>query len=136
MCRYCDYVLFNEFKEHHETKCPFRKSTYCSFCSVYGHPDSDCPCPPPEDTRKPQYVEQLLPAHLVTSYNIASATLIKHEPSPIPRHNVIELENNVDTIKRYVLSVVGGIPTKAREDDLRRTLAEYARKNNKVVHWV
>jgi hypothetical protein len=133
MCRYCHYIPFSEFKEHAESQCPYRKSSYCSFCAVYGHPETDCPCPPPESTRMPQYVEQLIPSHLVRSYNITTATPIASQPAPIPRRDVIELIDNVDSIKRYLLSVIGGIPTKAKEEDLRRTLADYAKKKNKMV---
>jgi hypothetical protein len=137
MCRYCDYIPFSEFKEHLETHCPYRKSCYCSFCSVYGHPESDCPCPPPEHFRKPEYVEQLLPSHLVKSYNISTATpLPTSKPTEITRYDVIELTDSVECIKRYLLSVIGGIPSKAREDDLRRRLAEYAKKHNKMVLFV
>jgi hypothetical protein len=78
-------------------------------------------------------VEQLIPSHLVRSYNIKTATPITSAPAPIPRRDVIELIDNVDSIKRYLLSVIGGIPTKAKEDDLRRTLADYAKKKNKIV---
>jgi hypothetical protein len=134
MCRHCDYIPFSEFKEHSEQNCPYRKSTYCSFCAVYGHPESDCPCPPPDHLRKPQYLEQLIPSHLVKSYNISTATpLPTSTPSSISRYNVIELIDTPESIKRYLLSVVGGIPTKAREEDLRRTLTEYAKKNNKMI---
>ncbi len=137
MCRHCDYIPFSEFKEHSETQCPYRKASYCSFCSVYGHPENDCPCPPPDHFRKPQYVEQLLPSYLVKSYNISSATpLPGFASSPIPRYDVIELIDSPECIKRYLLSVVGGIPTKAREEDLRRTLTEYAKKHNKVVLFI
>jgi hypothetical protein len=136
MCRYCDYIPFSEFKDHSEHQCPYRKSTYCSFCAVYGHPESDCPCPPPEHLRKPQYIEQLIPSHLVKSYNISTATPITAEPAQTTRYNVIELIDTAESIKRYLLSVIGGIPTKAREEDLRRTLTEYAKKNNKLILFV
>jgi hypothetical protein len=136
MCRHCDYIPFSEFKEHSEFQCPYRKSTYCSFCAMYGHPESDCPCPPPDHLRKPQFIEQLLPAHLVKSYNISTATPIKSTPTDIPRYNIIELIDSAESIKRYLLSVIGGIPSKAREEDLRKTLSEYARKHNKVILFV
>ncbi len=136
MCRHCDYIPFSEFKEHSEHQCPYRKATYCSFCAVYGHPESDCPFPPPEHLRKPQYIEQLIPSHLVKSYNISTATPITQEPAQISRYNVIELIDTAESIKRYLLSVIGGIPTKAREEDLRRTLTDYAKKNNKLILFV
>jgi hypothetical protein len=133
MCRHCEYIPYNEFKEHLDHQCPFRKSAYCSFCAVYGHPESDCPAPPPDHVREPRYLEQLLPTHLVQSYNINTATPINFKPEMPARNNVIELINHPDAIKRYLLSVIGGIPSKAREDDMRRTLDEYARKHNKLV---
>jgi hypothetical protein len=137
MCRYCDYIPFSEFKEHSELNCPYRKSTYCSFCAIYGHPESDCPCPPPEHLRKPQFVEQLIPSHLIKSYNISTANPLPSVPPKLPTcYNVIELIDTVESIKRYLLSVVGGIPTKVREEDLRKRLAEYAKKNNKVVLFI
>jgi hypothetical protein len=69
----------------------------------------------------------------VKSYNISTATPISSDPTPPSRYNIIELIDNAESIKRYLLSVLGGIPTKAREEDLRRTLTEYAKKNNKMV---
>jgi hypothetical protein len=101
MCRYCDYIPYHEFKQHSEHQCPYRKACYCSFCSVYGHPESDCPCPPASYLRKPQYIEQLIPTHLVKSYNINTATPINSaEQKAIVRYDVIEVIDTVESIKR------------------------------------
>jgi len=133
MCKYCDYIPYTEYNDHNHIQCPFRKSMYCGFCASYGHPESDCPAPPSIESRTPQFIEQLLPPHLITSYNIHSATPLPKTFNPPTRYDVIEVINNYESIKRYLLSVIGGIPTKAKEDDLRRTLDDYARKNNKLI---
>lgn len=74
MCTKCKDVLKSFQIAHTVADCPLLQTSYCGICASYGHCMSECPAEESWKHREPEYVEQLLPSHLLSQYNITTKT--------------------------------------------------------------
>lgn len=70
---------------HAAGHCPVTASLFCSICQETGHPTMKCPRRDTWHSRKPEFVEQLIPLSVLQHYKIETRTPIpgvdnKHYP--------------------------------------------------------
>lgn len=138
MCRHCVHLSFTS--PHAETACPYAAAFFCAHCSDYGHQTSTCPNPPTLYI-EPQFIEQLIPTHLLTKYNLSTATLIKSvnsnessvnkTPTPTPTPVYLELPDDDNLIRKY-LSNQGYKTFSSKTKELRKELEVHCLKANLV----
>jgi hypothetical protein len=121
------------FASHHaETACPYAASFFCAHCSNYGHQTSTCPNPRTLFT-EPQFIEQLIPTHLLTQYNLTTTTPFKAikptatttvaAPAPV----YLELPDD-DTLIRKYLANQGYKTFSSKAKELRKELEAHCQK--------
>jgi len=74
MCDSCSILYKSE--QHDPSLCPVRAALFCSICQVNGHSTVKCPHRDTWHYRKPQFIEQLIPATVLNHYKIESLTRI------------------------------------------------------------
>lgn len=134
MCRHCRHLHFSS--HHADNDCPYAASFFCAHCSDYGHQTSTCPSPPTLFV-EPQFVEQLIPTHLLTKYNLSTATPFRAQPhlaaapTPVkaqPAELVyLELPDD-DTLIRKYLSNQGYKTFSSKAKELRKELETHCQK--------
>ena len=62
--------------QHNAAECPILAAKFCSVCQIYGHSTLNCQDKAVWQTRRPEYIDQLLPKTIVEQYNIAPMTPI------------------------------------------------------------
>lgn len=72
MCECCSTVL--KLEQHSALECPIRSALFCSICQQYGHATLKCPEKHTWQYRKPEFVEQLIPASILSHYKISTLT--------------------------------------------------------------
>jgi hypothetical protein len=131
MCDICKDILVNFAISHEPILCPLRSSLYCSYCAQYGHVTNKCQSKPPKWSRKPIYVEQLIPTSDIIEYNITSKTLIS------PSNNIsdesgnkrlLEIKDHDEIIIEFLKAKGIGVSKKMKEN--RNKLNDYATVNN------
>jgi hypothetical protein len=134
MCRHCSHMPFAS--HHAETACPYAASFFCAHCSNYGHQTSTCPNPRTLFT-EPQFIEQLIPTHLLTQYNLTTTTPFKAikptatttvaAPAPV----YLELPDD-DTLIRKYLANQGYKTFSSKAKELRKELEAHCQKTGLV----
>jgi len=74
MCDYCS-KLFRSDTRHEQAECPVAAAMYCSVCQIRGHATMSCPDKAAWETRKPEYIEQLIPSALRMHHGIPSSQM-------------------------------------------------------------
>ena len=133
MCDNCKDPPFSFCGDKHElVACPFKTSQYCSTCAIYGHSRLSCPAPPNKFYTEPSYIEQLIPASLLTQHCITSNTLLPGVKVPLeaPRP-FLELKDDIKIIKAFL--VARGLIGARIENHtiIRDALMKYAKSENK-----
>ena len=82
MCDVCSVIYHSENK-HDVSTCPVRSALYCSVCQIYGHSTMRCPDKGAWQTRKPEYIEQLVSPTMRCHHQINTQTPI-HSPNASP----------------------------------------------------
>ena len=133
MCDNCKHppLSFRGLK-HEGVACPFKTSQYCSWCASYGHTNTSCPAPPSKFYTDPCYVEQLIPAAVLTQYNITTKTLLPGVKPPVEKKTgILEITNDDKIIKAFLVGrgLIG--PRTENSSQLRLALTNHAKAENK-----
>jgi len=81
----CDCSTLNITPNHPVNACPVTAYLFCSICQIQGHATMKCPDRLSQHYRKPEFVEQLIPSHVLNHYNITSLTPITSDvQTPLP----------------------------------------------------
>ena len=98
MCDVCS-SLYHSDSKHDISACPVRAALYCSCCQVYGHSTFKCPDKATWQTRKPEYIEQLISPMLRAHHKITTQTPIQDPngaPMSCPYVPVLEIPEDKD----------------------------------------
>ncbi len=115
-CTACRSVLGSLVKRHTTDQCPLRASLYCGLCASYGHSPAGCPDTVTRGYREPQYVEQLLPASLLESYNIRTQTPLENAPANLtPEEPMVWEVHDSEESLRATLTNLGVKPMICQE---------------------
>lgn len=79
MCDSCHEYGGAKSERHEPQACPIRAALFCSICQVSGHPTMKCPDKAIWHYRKPEFVEHLIPLHILNHYKITTRTPIQSE---------------------------------------------------------
>ena len=132
MCRHCSHMPFAS--HHADSACPYAASFFCAHCSNYGHQTTTCPNPRTLFT-EPQFIEQLIPTHLLTQYNLTTTTPFKAikptavaaTAAPTPTPVYLELPDD-DTLIRKYLANQGYKTFSSKTKELRKELEAHCQK--------
>jgi len=132
MCDSCKNILGLNVKKHELHQCPLKKSSYCCFCSSYGH--SPRCCTKDLSYREPQILEQLIPVSILEEYGITTNTKLVISPmrTNLPKPKlVIDYIDDPKAI-RSLLKAYGNMPKKEdrSKDKYKSHLEKIAKKNN------
>jgi len=132
MCDYCS-KLFRSEERHEPAECPVAAAMYCSVCQMRGHATMACPDKSAWETRKPEYIEQLIPSILRAHHSIPSTQM-----TPIQNANGSPLACEGD---RYtsVIEIPEDKDGTVYTGNVRSTLASYnlpstsGKENKKLI---
>jgi len=136
MCDICSVIYHSENK-HDISICPVRSALYCSVCQIYGHSTMRCPDKAAWQTRKPEFMEQLIAPSLRGHHQITSQTPI-HSPngSPLPCPYTPVLEVPDDKEGKFVRATLASynLPSSSIKENRRVLEAFGTLTGNKVVY--
>lgn len=136
VCTVCRPVLGSLAKRHAPEACPLLKGSYCGMCAVYGHSPATCPDRITRSFRRPQFVEQLIPAGLLEEYGIASCTPLPLTTAtkPPPPEAILEIPDTDEALRAAVLAA-GGKPMICQEKGKteKKELAENKKRLQKLA---
>lgn len=144
-CTECQEVLGRFLFHHAPSHCPLRNSSYCSYCSRYGHFTKDCPTSPPPWATDIYYLEQLIPSADIARLGIISRTPISNDVknniddipeigAPIPNSKgTIEIRESDKEIKAWLRA--HGIPATENPKKNKILLTKYADARGLVIVW-
>jgi hypothetical protein len=135
-CTACRPVLGSLAKRHAPDACPLLKGSYCGVCAVYGHSPATCPDRLTRSFRRPQFVEQLIPAGLLEEYGISGCTplpLTSSNPKPLPE-TILEIPETDEALRAAVLAA-GGKPMICQEKGKsdKKEIAENKKRLQKLA---
>jgi hypothetical protein len=113
MCEYCS-KLFKAVEKHDPSQCAVAAALWCHTCKKYGH--STLKCTQTSITRKPQYLEQLLPASVRDMYKIPY-----NQMTPLDVSSIQPKEPAYQPVIEIPEEKEGGVYT----GNIRATLASY-----------
>ena len=100
---------------HTEKECPIRRGSYCPLCCSNGHSPGECRDTAILGFRKPQFVEQLIPASVLELYQIRSRTPIADSDPVTPGpEDVLEVPETEEAL-RATLTFYGVKPMICQE---------------------
>jgi hypothetical protein len=110
MCDNCIRILDTNVKKHEKHQCPLKKSSYCCFCSSYGHTPRTCN----KDItyREPQFLEQLIPSCILEEFDIRTSTKFISTRNVITKTKVVIDYIDEPKAIRSLLQAYGDMPKK------------------------
>lgn len=141
ICTDCEEVLGRFQFNHAPWQCPLHNSSYCNYCSRYGHISKNCPTSPPPWATKVCYLEQLIPSGDIERFGITTRTLLSseiHVPdigTKIPDgRGTIEMRDSDKEIKAWLRA--HGVPATESSKKNRVLLNKYADSRGLVIVWL
>jgi hypothetical protein len=146
MCENCKDVRFDyRGKSHTTLECPFLKIAYCGLCSKRGHFHTECPDTASLSSRRPEFVEQLIPPSLRERYHIETSCtpLPNREPLPakippsmweIPKKDADALKKFLEDHKAQLEAL--NLKIKQNKEHNEAILYKLADSQKKIVVWV
>lgn len=137
VCTACRPILGGLAKRHAPEACPLSKGSYCGMCAVYGHSPATCPDRVTRSFRRPQFVEQFIPAGLLEEYGVVSCTPLPPttatKPSTTPEA-ILEIPDTEEALRAAVLAA-GGKPMICQEKGKteKKELAENKKRLQKLA---
>jgi hypothetical protein len=121
MCSKCKTVLIGWKGGPHPTKfCPVNQSSYCGICASYGHTVGECPDDAILAERVPRYVEQLIPASLMATYDIKTRTPLPTVTPQTMHEPVLEVKDLDKDIRAILLNY--NIQPSGKKKELRHQI--------------
>lgn len=145
MCEICKDVLFDyRGKPHTSLECPFLAIAYCGICSARGHFHTQCPDATVQRSRKPEYLEQLIPPSLKERYCIQGSCTPLPSCEPLAAKvppSMWEVPRKAEAVKDFLEKrkvLVTNLRLKIRSNDKEhneRVLLKLAESQRSIVVW-
>lgn len=145
MCENCKDVLCDyRGKSHTPLECPFLSIAYCGICSSRGHFHTQCPDAAVQRSRKPEFLEQLIPPSLKERYRIQGACTPLPTAEPLPAKippSMWEIPRKAEVVKDFLEKrkvLVTNLRLKIRTSDKdhnERVLFKLAESQKAIVVW-
>lgn len=126
MCSRCEKILVGYQITHEPRLCPFTQVlSYCSVCATSGHTTSECSDWKTLENRKPHFLEQLIPAHVLDMYGITSQTPLPNSEPNRPTHTVNHYVTDTEEHIRAELRCFGITPSQKKGKENKKRLEQY-----------
>ena len=145
MCEICKDVLFDyRGKPHAPVECAFLSIAYCGICSSRGHFHTQCPDAAVQRSRKPEFLEQLIPPSLKERYRIQGKCTPLPSCEPLPAKippRMWEIPRKAEVVKDFLEKrkvLVTNLRLKIRANDKdhnERVLLKLAESQQTIVVW-